>query len=89
MKIDATNKQAFGMKFTFIGPNAAKYAKETAKGFTKECIMAVPIFCEKQGMVHVASGQDYFEFITKSVPPCNGKEMISDFFKDAIKIVTN
>ena len=90
MKVDSTNKQAFGMKFTLIGPNAAIHAKRIVNGFAEEYTMAAPFFCEKEGMVHVASGKDFFELqkIRNDIGfENNPLKIISAFFKDAIEIM--
>lgn len=100
MKIDKTNKQSFGMKFTLIGPNAAKYARYIKEGFAKEGTSAGSYFCETPHKINVASGNDYFELENRLEPlrhpvhpACfkltTARHIAADFFKDAIEIITN
>lgn len=75
---------SFGMKFTFSGPKAREYARALNGGMTAQGIPSSIVYDELHRQNHVATDFDALK-LDQFAMKTGG---LIDFFKDAIKIVT-
>jgi len=82
MRIDATNKQIFGIKISCIGESAIKSAEDMTQAFLLDNKAATTVI-QNHTTAHVAEGEDLIEWLNTAK---SDENTISKFFNDAVKI---